>query len=239
MEAMSRRMLLRSGMAGLVVATLPDVQGRGKQRDEIGDHILREGKRLARDLQGGLRRHETVTAIATNLRLHAAHVRATGLEVAVAQAVKRRVSKKGRRGLLEEANGPQAMQRHHDQLREFGLEDLDVPEQDVTSAQSEQALTMLQTPGQLSGALEQMAVVFDQVADKTALMGDGGARIVRVQGSMDAWCSTMRTVCEIMKTSTAIICALSAAGFVELAPLCALLGVEVATACFLAWWGGC
>lgn len=238
MESISRRMLLTSGMAGLVVATLPDVQGRGKPRDEIADHILREGTRRARDLHGGVRRHETITAIATNLRLHAAHVRATGVEAAVAQAVKRRLSKKGRRGLIEEANGPQAMQRHHDQLREFGLEDLDVPEQAVTAAQSEQALTMLQTPGQLSGALEQMAVVFDQFAEKTALMGDGGARIVRVQ-SIDAWCSTMRTVCEIMKTSTAIICALSAAGFVELAPVCAVLGVEVATACFLAWWGGC
>jgi hypothetical protein len=239
MESMSRRMLLTSGMAGLVVATLPDVQGRGTQKDEIGDHILREGKRLARDLQGGLRRHETITAIATNLRLHAAHVRATGVELTVAQAVNRRVFRKGRRGLIEEANGPQAMQRHHDQLREFGLEDLHVPERDVTSAQSEQALTMLQTPGQLAGALEQTAVVFDQFAEKTALMGDGGARIVRVQGSIDAWCGTMRTICEMMKTTTAIVCALSAAGFVELAPLCALLSVEVATACFLAWWGGC
>ena len=237
MESMSRRMLLTSGMAGLVGATLPDAQGRGKQKDEIGDHILREGKRLARDLQGGVRRHETITAIATNLRLHAAHVRATGVEATVARAVNRRVSREGRGALIEQSNGPTATQRHHDQLKAFGLEGLHVPERDVPLAVSEQAVTMLQTPGALSDALDQMALVFDQFAEKTAAMGDD-ARIVRVQ-SIDAWCSTMRTVCEIMKVNTAIICALSAAGLVELAPVCALLTVEVATACFLAWWGGC
>ena len=237
MESMSRRMLLTSGMAGLVGATLPDVQGRGKQKDEIGDHILREGTRLARDLQGGMRRHETIRAIAMNVRLHAAHVRATGVEATVARAVNRRVSREGRGALIEESNGPIARQRHHDQLKAFGLEGLHVPERDVPLAVSEQAVTMLRTPGALSDALDQMAVVFDQFAEKTAAVGDD-ARIVVVQ-SIDAWCSTMRTVCEIMKINAAIICALSAAGFVELAPVCALLGVEVATACFLAWWGGC
>gem|GEM_PF-6928149 len=237
MKSMSRRMLLTSGMAGLVVAKLPELHVRGAQQDEIADHILREGKRLARDLQGGVRRHETITAIATNLRLHAAHVRATGVDATVVRAVKRRVSEKGRGGLIEEATGPMAMQRHHDLLHAFGLDGLHVPERDVPPALSEQAVTMLQTPGALSEALDQMAVAFDQFAEKTAAMGDD-ARIVRVQ-SIDGWCGTMRTVCEMMKVSTAIICALSASGFVELAPLCALLGVEVATACFLAWWGGC
>jgi hypothetical protein len=230
-------MLLTSGVAGLVVATWPELRARGTQKDEIGDHILREGKRLARDLQGGVRRHETITAIATNLRLHAAHVRATGVDATVVRAVKRRVSEKGRRGLIEEANGPMATQRHHDLLHAFGLEGLHVPERDVPPALSEQALTMLQTPGALSEALDQMAAAFDEVAAKTAALGDD-ARIVRVQ-SIDGWCGTMRTICEMMKVSTAIICALSASGFVELAPLCALLGVEVASACFLAWWGGC
>ena len=237
MESMSRRMLLTSGMAGLVGATLPDVQAGGKQKDEIGDHILREAKRLARDLQAGMRRHETITAIATNLRLHAAHVRATGVEVTVARAVNRRVSREGRGVLIEQSNSPMARQRHHDQLRAFGLEGLHVPERDVPLAVSEQAVTRLQTPGALSDALDQMAAVFDEFAEKTAAIGDD-ARVVFVQ-SIDAWCSTMRTVCEIMKVTTAIICALSASGFVELAPVCALLGVEVATACFLAWWGGC
>ena len=237
MESMSRRMLLTSGMAGLVVATLPDVHGRGKQQDEIGDHILREGKRLARDLQAGIRRHETITAIATNLRLHAAHVRATGVEATVARAVNHRVSGKGRGGLIEESTGPMAAQRHHDMLQALGLEGLHVPERDVPPALSEEAVTMLRTPGALSEALDQMAVAFDQFAEKTAALGDD-ARVVFVQ-SIDGWCGTMRTVCEIMKVTTSIICALSASGFVELAPLCALLGVEVATACFLAWWGGC
>jgi hypothetical protein len=236
MEPLSRRVLLTSGMAGLVAATLPDVQGQAKQKDEVGDHILREAQRLARDLRNGTRRHETITALAVNFRLHAAHVRSTGVDAVLARAVTRRVARSGRDTLIEEAKGPQAMQRHHDQLRAFGLEDLHVPEREITRAQTERVLTSLTTPGTLAATLEQAAGVFDHIAERMAASGE--PHIVRVQ-DIAGWCNTMTVMCQAMREATAIICTLTAAGFPELAPLCAIFTVEAATACFLAWWGGC
>jgi len=236
---MTRRALLGALATSAATPLVAGVPLEAAKKDEIGEHILREAQRLGQNLQDGVRRRETITALAANFRLHAAHVRSTGIEVTVSQAVGRQVLKRGgRSGLIESSKSPQAMQRHHDQLQALGLEGLHVPERESTDAELDRAVTALMTPGALSGALDRMAAQFDQLAEQVAAAGRGDARIVRVQ-DIGGWCSTMRTICEMMKVMVSIICALSAAGLPELAPICALLGVEVATACFLAWWGGC
>jgi hypothetical protein len=51
-------------------------------------------------------------------------------------------------------------------------------------------------------------------------------------------CESFRAVCEIMKEFAAIICALAAVQ-PEFFPLCPILASEAATACFIAWLGGC
>ena len=173
---MTRRALLGALATSAATPLVAGVPLEAAKKDEIGEHILREAQRLGQNLQDGVRRHETITALAANFRLHAAHVRSTGIEVTVSQAVGRQVLKRGgRSGLIESSKSPQAMQRHHDQLQALGLEGLHVPERESTDAELDRAVTALMMPGALSGALDRMAAQFDQLAEQVAAAGRGDA----------------------------------------------------------------
>src|SRR5262249_6927253 len=207
----------------------------GAQKDEgdpVDAHLLREATRHARNLRRGTQSHETIAGIASNLRLHAAQVRSTKLEPKLAKALSRQVARRGRKGFLDDVTGPEAMQRHHDQLRALGLEDLQVAEREIPRAQYDQMITTLSTPGALAAMLDQSADVFDDLNRR------GVVRVVKAQ-DVGGYCQNMTTICQFLREAAVIICALSAGGFPELAPLCAVIGVEAGTACFLAWVGGC
>jgi hypothetical protein len=233
MESMSRRVLLTSGITGLVAAALPEIRATAaKPRDEVGDHILNEARRLAHQAQSRVRPHETMTAFATNLRLHAAHIRSTGQDILIADAVARHVRKHGRQALLDAAHSPAAMQRHMDQLHAEGLDDLMIPESPSTPEQADQALTSLMIPGTLAANMERMADAIDHASERVALSGQ--PHVVLAQ-DIGGFCQVMASLCNVLKLATAIICAISAAGGPEFAPICVVIGVEAAAACFWAW----
>jgi hypothetical protein len=224
-----------SGSTRVAPGRAADAQNGG---DPIDAHLLREATRHAKVLLGrdsSLTPHAAVTGMATNLRLHAAHVRATNVEPRLADALKRRTRGRNRDTFLDSALRPDAQQRHHDQLTALGIEDLHVNDREIPREHYDRMITTLSTPGALAGMLDQAADDIDAISTRIVVRGFGGSpHAVKVQ-DIAGWCSTMTTVCQFMREAVAIICALSAAGFPEFAPVCAVMGVEAATACFLAW----
>jgi hypothetical protein len=96
-------------------------------------------------------------------------------------------------------------------------------------------ITTLSTPGALAELLDRAGNDLDAISTHVIVPGfNPNPHAVRVQ-DIAGWCFTMTTICQTMKELAAIVCALSAGGFPELAPLCAITGVEAATACLLSW----
>jgi hypothetical protein len=237
MEAMTRRALFGASAAGVVGVLLDaNVPLAAKQDDDpIGDHILREGQRHAKALANGGGRHETLAGISSNLRLHAAHLRATKTEDKVAKAIRKALAKRGRSGLLDDLTSPDVRQKHHDDMVALGLEDLHVPERESSRADFDQALTALSAPGSLSASLEQMADAVDDMNARTNPFPHALA-IRFVEGQIDGYCNIFNNVCHFLALFTPIICVLAGAGGqIEFIPVCALLTVETATACFISW----
>jgi hypothetical protein len=177
--------------------------------------------------------------MATNLRLHAAHVRAKGLDARLASTVRRRSRGRDREALLDSALSPEAAMRHHDQLKALGLEGLHVAERDIPREHYDRMITALSAPGSLSALFDQAAEVFEAVGAQMArFSGDGrpDAPHVRPAALQDigGWCSTMNAVCAFMREAAAIICVIAGVQ-PEFAPICAVMGVEAATACFFSW----
>jgi hypothetical protein len=242
-QMITRRSLLHtSGLVGLpllglsttsvvdVLAMAPDGE------DPVQGHILREGTKHAHALARG-RSHETLAGIASNLRLHAAHLRSTHSEEKIAKALRKRLSKRGREAVIDEVTNPETQQKHHDDLAALGLEDLHVPEQPASRADVDRALTALSTPGAVASTLEQLADAVDEMNARNAVAAAHAVQISRVDGEqIDGFCNTFNNVCHFLALFTPVICVLAGAGGqLELVPVCAILTVETATACFISW----
>lgn len=209
--------------------------------DPIDAHLLREATRHAKTIlsQDALHRHEAVVGMASNLRLHAAHVRSKGLDARLASTVRRHSRGGDRDALLDSAVGPDAAMRHHDRLKALGLEGLHVAERDIPREHYDRMITTLSSPGALPTLLDQAADAFEAVGAQMARFNGVGrpdAPHVRPAALQDigGWCSTMNTVCAFMREAAAIICVI--AGIQpEFAPICGVMGLEAATACFFSW----
>jgi hypothetical protein len=202
--------------------------------DPVAEHILREAVRLARQLkEAGRPRADTVAALAANFRLHAAHARSKGLDAALTKAVNREIRRRGRDNLIDFVSGPEMMHKHHEVLRSFGLGDLH-PETGTLSREfyAERLPAILLGKG--------VTPLFEQAAASLELLSARLARLTTPQGGrlVQSPCTTLEPICQFLRAFAAWVCALVVVD-PALAPVCAVMGVEAATACFLAWAAGC
>jgi hypothetical protein len=219
------------GGGGVLVAQRRPI--RRPDNDPVRDHIFGQAVKLAKDLQASPRRPETFAALAANARLHAAHAKATGLDAALAAALGREVDRRGRDAIIDAAAGPEMEAKHHQLLDSLGLGELHVAMQDrLPRSAYEQGLNTLLVGGGITRNLENFAAQLEQMhANLAKLATPQGARV-------QLGCESFRATCEILKEAAAVICAISAVQ-PEFAPLCPILAAEAATACFIAWLGGC
>ena len=202
--------------------------------DPVADHILSEVVRLARQLkEAGRPRADTVAALAANFRLHAAHARSKGVDAALAKAVNREIRRRGRDNLIDFVSGPEMMHKHHEVLRSFGLGDLHLETGTLPRQVYAERL-----PAILLG--KGVTPLFEQAAASLELLSARLARLTTPQGGrlVQSPCTTLEPICQFLRAFTAWVCALIAVD-PALAPLCAVMGIEAATACFLAWAAGC
>lgn len=136
--------------------------------DPVAAHIERELTRLASDLRVGTRPHETITALASTFRLHAAHVRATQSDTALANALAAQIRRQGRDGLLDAVSGPNARQMHRDMLHAHGLDSLQVDESDISRERANEVLNGLLAGTTLTTVLDQAAALYDTLARQVA-----------------------------------------------------------------------
>ena len=233
MHTMTRREALAlGGSAAVAMLGGGGVLAQRQGGDPVGDHIFREAVRLGKELQGSPRRPDTIAALATNFRLHVEHARATGLDARLAAAVGRHMDRVGRDAFIDLASDPQIEMRHHKLLQSLGLGDLHVETGSLPRSAYEQGLTAILVGG-VTPTLDRAASALEQLRTRIgrlAIAQNG----VRVQ----LGCEGFRAICEFFKVLVAIICAAAAVDPL-LVPICAVLAVESATACFLAWLGGC
>jgi len=219
--------------------------------DPVAAHIERELTRLASDLRVGTRPHETITALASTFRLHAAHVRATQSDTTLATALAAQIRRQGRDGLLDAVSGPNARQMHRDMLHAHGLDSLQVDESDISRERANDVLNGLLAGTTLTTVLDQAAALYDTLARQVAHneVSHNGP-VVRAVQQCDTCpiqqppdpgpnndplprCEALKAVCNTLRVAAAICCALG------IVPACAILGVEAATACALVWASGC
>ena len=202
--------------------------------DPIAEHILSEAVRLARQLkEAGRPRSDTVAALAANFRLHAAHTRSKGADAALARAVNREIRRRGRDNLIDFVSGPEMMHKHHEVLQSFGLEALHLETRSLSREFYAERL-----PAILLG--KSVTALFEQAAANYELLSARIARLTTPQGGLliQSPCTTLEPICQFLKAFAAWVC-VAVAVDPALAPLCAIMGVEAATACFLAWAAGC
>jgi hypothetical protein len=202
--------------------------------DPIAEHILSEAVRLARQLkEPGRPRADTVAALAANFRLHAAHARSQGLDAVLARAVAREIRRRGRDNFIDVVSGPDMMKKHHEVLRSFGLEELHLETRALPREVYAERL-----PAILLG--KSVTQLLDQTAASLELVSARIARLTTPQGGrlVQSPCTTLEPICQFLRAFAAWVCAVMAVD-PALAPLCAVMGVEAATACFLAWAAGC
>jgi hypothetical protein len=117
MNHLNRRLFFQTAGAGLVLPFLRTNVMAQPADDPVLQHIFTEAVRLARELQHQGLRAETLGALATNFRLHAAHVRANKIDALITARLQRLVRKQGRDQLIDRVVGSS-----HEQMR--GLEAL-------------------------------------------------------------------------------------------------------------------
>lgn len=202
--------------------------------DPIAEHILSEAVRLARQLKGpGRPRADTVAALAANFRLHAAHARSKGIDAALARAVNREIRRRGRDNFIDFVSGPEMTHKHHEVLQSFGLEDLHLETRTLPRELYAERLPAILLGNSVTQLLEHAAASLELISVRIArLTTPQGGRLVQSP------CTTLEPICQFLKAFAAWVCAAMAVD-PALAPLCAIMGVEAATACFLAWAAGC
>lgn len=236
---MKRRHFLSGAAATLAVPAFAPAQIVGAAQaqttpDPIAEHILSEAVRLARQLkEPGRPRADTVSALAANFRLHAAHARSKGLDAALARAVNREVRRRGRDNLIDFVTGPEMMKKHHEVLQSFGLEHLHLETRSLPREVYADRLPAILLGRSVTPLLEQAAANYELLSARIA-------RLTTPQGGLliQSPCTTLEPICQFLRAFAAWVCAAMAVD-PALAPLCAIMGVEAATACFLAWAAGC
>jgi hypothetical protein len=230
MELLNRRLFFQTAGAGLVLPFLRTNVMAQPAEDPVLQHIFTEAVRLARELQQQGLRAETLGALATNFRLHAAHVKAYNVDALLAVAGQRFMRKQGRDQLLDR------MTRHED-LSRFEALGLDQLHLDPPSREAaERALNRLLLGNALRTVLVEAAEAAEAFRARIARLAvPGGGRRVQA-GPGDCW--AFRQVCNILGPIATATCALAAVN-PALLTLCPVLGLEAATACIIANLGGC
>jgi hypothetical protein len=234
MNHLNRRLFFQTAGAGLILPLIGRTNVLAQPaEDPILQHIFTEAVRLARELQQQGLRAETLGALATNFRLHAAHVRANKIDALITARLQRLVRKQGRDQLIDRVVGSS-----HEQMRGLEALGLDQLHLDPPSREAaERALNRLLLGNALEPLLRQAAEaseVFRGRLVKLAVPGGG----VRVQNVGPGDCTAFRQVCIVMIPLAALTCLL-APFQPELIPLCPLLTVQAQTACLIANLGGC
>lgn len=202
----------------------------GESNDLILQHITGEVARLAGELQRSGLRADTLAALARIFRLHVAHAKMTDLDTTLKKATTRIVAGIGAEALVDRASSPIMMGRHHRTLRAFGLDR--IPHEIFSRDAHRAAVIRLQTSGvtpTLRQAVDALGRLSATVAKLTTPLG-----AARVQGT----CQSFRVICNILGPLADALCAVTLVQ-PEMAPLCAVLQVEQAAACFIASMNGC
>jgi hypothetical protein len=219
-----RRMFLTMGFGVIGAALL------GESNDLILQYIMGEMARLAGELQRSGLRADTLAALARTFRLHVAHAKMTDLDTTLKKATTRTVASIGMEALIDRASSATMMDRHHQTLRAFGLDGL--PHDTFSRDAHRAAVIRLQTSG-VTPTLQQVVNALGRLSATVAkLTTPLGA--ARVQGT----CQSFRVICNILGPLADALCAVTLVQ-PEMAPLCAVLQLEQAAACFIASMNGC
>ena len=221
--------LATTAAAGVTFFTPTDLVAQGAAHAHGGDGVHAE---LIRQLQAaikGLRdtgRAEHARAIASLLRVAAAHGDATGLDATWRNGLARHLRQHGRRDALTR---PVDRRRWEAEMRSFGEASPEPPF--VTEADRGTALDLMLAGG-ITPTLRRAAAAFDATAVRLAQRTtDNG--FVRVQS---ANCAEMRRMYELLQWEMTMACAFS---FIDSGVACAFLTGMVTGFYLSMWWQGC
>jgi hypothetical protein len=213
---------------------------QAEKRDLILDHVTREAARLQSEIRSGGLRSEHLRAYSLNLRLAAAHGRQQGLDAAIRRAARRANGNKTT--LLNELEG-RTDYEHEKHRFEQAFPDLKGLELDVTRGgrwsrgDYEKALDIAATRGGFTESHDQLLRLAEgirtrlerSIADNGGVLHPGRPRIMRVQHGS---CEMYRMSLDMAELMVNAVCALVVFD-PALAPICAVLWLEVQVAKFL------
>jgi hypothetical protein len=217
-----------AGVPGLMLDTSVLAQRQGSAPaapDAVMAQIRRELARVYDELKGGAVRVDAIRAFESTLRMHAAHVEATGLDRTVRSRLAARITAVGRASVIDDVVGSAQGHRRHDEIRR--LFPRYVPDgrarEPLSAERAETGINAVLVSG-ASPALISLAAELQKEVERRVAAGPQPVNIRRVQ-SGDCW--AMRQSLNALEVAVALVCALSMID-PALGPVCAVLGFEYA-----------
>jgi hypothetical protein len=245
MDAMSRRLFLAAGVAGVpgaLVAQQFNAPGRNRGADDDTQFLTALGREMGAQVRaaraGGAPR-EIARSFTTTLRLHAAYLRQRGGDAALRDAIREARRSGHWQHVLDRAGDPGEKTRAIAECRRrFGVDLIDLspaPSKVVTPEDFERFADLVRDGLSISGEIDKLADALDAAADRLP-----GVQRAAWEQSYEQWCqSTICNVIWLLEIAWGAACSL---GWLAGEPgliACAVTFIEYEQARFFAWLIGC
>lgn len=229
MECMTRRSLFTSGLAGLVLTSLPNLRVQAKSRDAVVDHITSELVRAHKGIKkNNFVRSEHLRTISANVRLLVIHSRTT---LHLDEEIQRRLK-----------NHPSLPTLDHDKLRqELAKHGVDIDTIMVNHLDQKAWDDFVANPTPITEQLTMVADNLDAFATTLATQEamNNAPHIVNVQTGVRQRDSTDACPVLIWNVRAADTAAAAACGLVVMPELCAGAIVLASALWATAYFAGC